>query len=202
MPRDMAGFVEPVVHMFSGAQVSMINPEEKSIEAGDLVRSLSMMSHYVSGTLHFYSSAQHSVIASYLAEDMYGADIARACLWSRSTNVIVGKFNPGLDDLVPGLADLIKDSGRAVYRSVGIDEALWNCDEVREVAAIVTASEYRDLKPNSEPPAHLPQADDDLIIAPMTQAEAHEAFKQRVAELHGPDLLKSSPIVADLTGLL
>ncbi|MDX5412779.1 MAG: hypothetical protein LPK02_07005 [Rhodobacterales bacterium] len=188
MALDFSEKTGPRTYFYSGNTSHFMGEMSRAdFDANDLLCAQSVTPKFIGGTSFFYSCAQHVLIGSYLAEDLYGRDLAKAYLGITIPRHYMGNINRELIAHMPELYDMETRIGRAVLQAYGIDPALWRNPAMEHVEAIVSAVEFRDLKPFSTPPSDLPTPCPNVVINYMTPGQAYLALAARCHELF-PDM--------------
>lgn len=175
------------IDMFSGAIFHPLDPSPEEILVEDIILGLANTSRYNGGTSDFYSTAQHCVIMSYIAEEDYGLEMARAALLHEVGEVYCGEIVKPVKDQIPDFERIECPITRIAFEKFGLDPDLWNCEAIRKLDMLMVAIEYRDLRENCDLHkmgcAHYPDPDPEIIIDPLSPKRAWVAFWKRFAEL-------------------
>ena len=178
MPKDFNKSRGLFVQTYSGISFDLENPRPEMFNLDDLHNAQSHMSRFI-GSKEFYSCAQSSVIGSYLAEDMFGYELACAYIARFAPRLYMGILADDLRAIHPEIRQMERKIGRATLAAFDMDPDLFMCEEMVEVSYYLEACEWRDLKPNSTAPFYLPDPDPGLIINPMQPKEAYAALHDR-----------------------
>lgn len=130
----------------------------------------------------FYSGAQHACIASYLAEDIYGIEAARAVLVFFCSDVHADRVGKELMRKFPCLKVHQDASRMPVFETFGIEMSIMKTRSVRHILKIMEAIESRDVTqvPHADVRVSAPS---DVEVAPMTARQARTALTLRISEL-------------------
>lgn len=160
----------------------------------DMLRGLAYTARFNGQTAGFYSVAQHSVIASHLAEMAFddpddSLGFARMMLLHDAEESIVGDMITPIKRLFPAfraIGDAIRD---AIFAHHGLQPGI--PDKGHEIDRSLCATEIRDLQPLSSADSLLPPAIDWLAINPQSPEAAFQGIARRYRELF-PDM----PLIA------
>jgi hypothetical protein len=158
----------------------------KGISVGTLIHESAMRGRHSTVAKFFYSNAQHACIASYLAEDMYGIEAARAMIALYCSAVHVGYASPEIIKNFPCLK-VHQDALRLpTFDALGVSISLLRSRSVRHVVKVMEAVECRDVIQTVAPDVRV-SPPSDVEIAPMTARQARTALTMRVSELFDAD---------------
>ena len=132
---------------------------------------------------HFYSNAQHACIASYLAEDIYGEEIARAVVAKICAERYTGYVSASILKTFPNLKKAHDAVCVPIFEGFGLDPALAHSEEVNHISRMMQALEYRDVRNDKITPIDLPEAPREVEIAHMSARKARTALTLRIKEL-------------------
>lgn len=189
MPKDVIDEISGIdVPTYSGCRVSLTHPEPWQINFVDVMRGMCMNAAHQGCTAFFYSMAQRSVISSYLAEDMYDLDYARAAMLCMTPVVYMGSVPIKLRGLFPEATQMFDNIAETVYAKcdVGIENrgmTLFKDRKLIDLNAMMRSIENRDLRENPDVDFSLPDPLEEVIIAPMTVSECYVAYRDRLREL-------------------
>ena len=188
---------QPFAETFSGVMVAPFIFEMSDDLVDDMLRGLAYTARFAGQTSSFFSVAQHSVMASYLAEDMAvernldPLEMARQALLHDAEEFLLGdmirpvKYGaPGYFDMALSFQQLGDQIRKEVLRHHGLPVDLHPL--IKEVDNMMCACEKRDLKPHSRmfwP--NMPEPDPDLIINPLGPEDALASINARYAQLFG-----------------
>jgi hypothetical protein len=88
-----------LVRTYSGQLLDLLDPSSITFDLEDIVTPLSRICRFAGQTQEFYSVAEHSVMVSYLAEEM-GGDAWQA-LWHDAAEALVGDVTSPLKVQLP-----------------------------------------------------------------------------------------------------
>lgn len=174
---------EPTAVMitFSGRTVDLENPDLSAFDIDDVARPLAYQCRFVGNTIAFYSVAQHSVLASYLAPSgfeydalMHDAEEAFTGDWPTPWKVRIGR-----DAIDAAIAPLKREV------ALRFDTRYPQPKEVKLADQRALATELRDLcAPHRVNWKDLPAPARDTI-EPLPPEEALKSFLMRYRELRG-----------------
>lgn len=163
-----------------GAKIDFANPQRDMIDMSSIAISLANQSRFNGYTNGYYSIAQHSTIMSYWAEDLYESNnlpLARAALLHDAGESWVGEVVTPIKRKIPAFGGYENNVTRMIFEDHGLDPDMWDCDEIKELDAIMFNTEVRDLKDRYAPPEpHLCIPDDQVIINPQLPPAAYDNF--------------------------
>lgn len=137
---------------------------------------------------YFYSGAQRACIASYIAEDMYNLDLARAAVAYFCSEIYTFDLSEGIARLFPLLHTSNMSSRVAVFELFGVDPSYMVSAKLQHVVEIMEAIEARDI--HGTPSANaLVSAPSEIIIADMTAEQSRTALTLRIGELFDTESL-------------
>lgn len=170
-----------------GGMIHPLSPNEEEVDMQDIAVAMSNTCRYNGLVSSFYSVAQHSVIMSYWAEDLHeetNPDIARAALLHDAAEAWIGDIPSPLKRLCPMISKIEEKIAHMLFEIHGLDPALFDCEEIKELDWIMYQTEMRDVKPNqdpTDPKCCIPP--EFVTIYPQMPNTAFENFKMRYNSL-------------------
>lgn len=189
MPKDMVDELSGIeVPTFSGNLVSLTHPEADQIHCFDVMRGMALHAVHFGCIRHFYSWAQRSLIASYLAEDMFDLDHAKAALMCYTPVAYMGLGPVPLMQMFPESQEMFDNIAEAIYAKIapeicGRGMTMHRSDKLAYLTNVMRAIEDRDLRNGDMHRFDLPPAPEDVIIAPMNSADSYIAYRNRFIEI-------------------
>lgn len=154
----------------------------------DMLRGMAFNCRFAGQTEHFYSVAQHSIIMSYMAEDLATSEedalnLAKQALLHDIEEGLTGDMIRPIKLKEPNFA-LMGDKIRAhIFKLHGLPEKM--DARVKVLDNAILACEKRDLLPFSTDWPGLPEPDPIIIINPLSPNKALKAIMDRYTELFG-----------------
>jgi 5'-nucleotidase len=167
----------PTISTFSGQVVSLENPRPEQIHIADIARGLARQARFAGQTTHFYSVAQHSVLASRMC-----SQFPLAALLHDATEAYISDIPRPVKSLSPAIKEIEARLFLAIAQRFDIESTIPT--EVADVDDQLLVTEHRDLQPNGPAWDLLawPPPTEQLIVPwPACQAEA--AFLKRFRDL-------------------
>lgn len=172
----------PYIGLPCGARFYPFDPHPGDFCLRDIAVALSNQARFGGLPDYFYSVAQHSVIGSYLIEDLYGdRELARIFLMHDAPEAYIG--------------DMVRPLKRAIPQFGVIEQGIWEAmaaryslpqflpDEVKYIDNVMCATEKRDLMPHSGLWSNMPPAEPEIIINPQAPKSALQSFLRRFVDL-------------------
>lgn len=164
-----------MIQVFSGRFVDLENPQEENIHIEDIAHSLSQLCRYTGHTREFFSVAQHSVLASYIAERIYlDLDLAYSMLFHDTHEAYLGDMSSPLKRLVNGKYFKLGETfDKVIASKFNVD--LWHplIDEIDKRLCITEAKELMNV---SEGDFWHDAEPYDIDIIPWTPKQSKYAF--------------------------
>lgn len=132
---------------------------------------------------HFYSNAQHACIASFLAEDIYGMEVAQAIVPKIFAERSTGYVSLHILDAFPEIAKTHDAVCQQLFNHFGIDAALIRSREVDYISRLMLAIEHRDILQGIGNSEGLPDPLPEVAIAPMSSRRAKMALTLRIKDV-------------------
>ena len=128
---------------FNGHQFWPLNPRTEDLDIQDIAHALSNICRFTGHTRHFYSVAQHSVLAS----EWCNPDIARWCLMHDAAEAYINDIAKP----VKRCLDIVNEAETVILKLVSeVWGLLWPMPEyVKTIDLRMLATERRDVVPHS-----------------------------------------------------
>lgn len=184
MPRDMIDNSNTLMVLLGGNTFDYANPSSDDVFGEDCIRAMSHLPAW-NGQVEFdgfYSIGQRALIMSYVAQDLYGDEMARAAFIRYSAFTYSGGIPRPLLKFMPDLARLVIEITQVIYDRLGVDFSLFNCPEMLSLERQMFAIEHRDMRP-AVISLTLPEPDSSIIIAPMSTKMVEKALCERYYDL-------------------
>ncbi len=161
-----------------GKHLDLVDPQPDMIDPFDIVKGLSREARFAGQTSHFYSVAQHCVLASKIVPPAFALE---ALLHDASEAYIKDIPRP-LKQLLPEYRAIEQKLMAAIRHRFGLPAE--QSDEVTEADIIMLSTERRDLMPDdaTEWPILQGVRPLDLRINPAHNNRAEAMFLQRMME--------------------
>lgn len=159
-----------------------VNTPSVCVNMDELVHESATFGRGKGSAKFFYSNAQHACIASYLAEDIYGTETARAIVALFCSDMRAGRISSEIMRQFPCLKFHQDASRLPVFDAFGVDITLLHDRKVRHIVKIMEAVEYRDVRQAAGPDVRV-SPPSDVVIAQMTARQSRTAFTLRISEL-------------------
>jgi 5'-deoxynucleotidase YfbR-like HD superfamily hydrolase len=184
MAEDDQDYTRYKILTSSGVYVNYVTPTVDSIRIQDIAHGLSNECRYAGQCLHFYSVAQHCVLASYLVPN----GLAMEALFHDSTEAYLKDLPTWLKMLLPGYREIEERFEQVIRIKFGLptgEVRATNKRIIKEVDYKLLATEKRDLMPrDGEDWTFLKNVSPmPFEIVPWTPKEAKEKFLARYEEL-------------------
>lgn len=156
------------------------------VDLNELVQYQSTKTRTSGVNIKFYSNAQHALIASYLAEDYFDADVARACIAMICSDHMMIQESSNLEHL---FSDLEKNiSRRPIFEAFGVPVEMITSKKVIDMMHLMEAVEMRGvhgihIQSKSAIPA--PSVSEIGEISEISPRKAQMLLTVRIKELFG-----------------
>lgn len=165
--------IPPVIQVYSGEFVNLLDPKTDTIHITDIARALSRICRFTKHCEKFYSVAQHSVLVSKTVPE----HLALEGLLHDASKTYLGDVATPLKQLLPEYLDLEARMNACIARTFGLMDL--TLDEIKKTNKRVLATECRDLLPMTphvwwDSSLTLPE-----LIRPLPPPEAEGVFLDR-----------------------
>jgi len=168
----------PVIQLYSGEYFDYTRPDDGPYHITDIARSLSNLCRYTGHVSHFYSVAQHCVLASQMAPPF----LQMAALLHDAAEAYLGDVNSPLKTMLPDYARLEEQVERALFERFHVP---WEqMAQIKSIDWKMLATERFALMPLDDTnywPDHHPYL---INIRPWDPLEAEQQYLNRFMEIY------------------
>lgn len=132
----------PTIQLANGQFFDLVGHNVDVLDIDLVAHALANLCRFTGHTRHFYSVAQHSVLASYLVPE----EDAKAALLHDAPEILIGDLSRPLQRLLPDYCALKATIEAKFFQHFGLPAKL--PDSVKRADMIMLATEKRDLMPS------------------------------------------------------
>ncbi len=161
------------VTVFSGGKLHFLNPRPEEIRIGDIAHALSLTCRFGGQCRSFYSVAEHSI----RMVDIVPQEYKLLALLHDASEAYLPDLPRPMKATLPDFITMERFILVAIWDKFGVK---WfdNLDKIKEADNILLATEARDLMPNTEDWAPLPEPLNERII-PASSIHIEQLFLNR-----------------------
>lgn len=173
----------PDILTHSGHYFNFLQPDPATIQIEDIAQGLSKVCRFAGQSRAFYSVAQHSVLVSFLVEDLGDPDAALAGLLHDAAEAYIGDVTRPLKQLLPDYRRIEKRIEASVFARFGLPADL--PASVKHADLVMLATEQRDFMAPHDDPWYCIEGIKPLPfeLSTLTPDHACERFMLRFEEL-------------------
>lgn len=133
----------PIIETHSGLGINLIDPDPETINLEDIAYGLSHQCRFGGHVSHFYSVAEHSLLCSYLSDDL-DLEQKRSIFLHDAHEAYLGDIPTPIKRMLSDLNKIVEGFDRAIVERFNL-EAGFNFSELKEIDHLALSIEAKEL---------------------------------------------------------